>query len=279
MNKSRPSPMRFPRLINASISGELTRQIWRTLKFSVREPDNATEFVHRLPLRIPEGIRGRQSAAFHTLFSFQAVDIKKEIEEAYGRATYKGIPVGRLINGALRKVLTVAMAEIFSKARKSDNPYARYLKGGRKAFARAARPRRAPQAKLRRVRAIRLARLYDDKVLPRAREILDFLKQYGPKNKNEDELRRDLEEKFLKRWIAPITRGEALQHLPEIPGHEARQTLSNLDCTPRQLAVGIVWSIENRRGERPSLSAITILETYLPLGRKLSENNRSTRRS
>jgi hypothetical protein len=94
-----------------------------------------------------------------------------------------------------------------------------------------------------------------------------------------DRLRINVEEKFPKPWIAHITRGEALQNLPEIPAHDTRQTLNKLNCTPRQLAVGIVWAIENERGEQPSLNATTILEEYIPLGRKLQEKKRAQKRS
>ena len=268
---------RFPTIPNAVSSGELTRRIWQSPKFFVQKPDNATAFVHQLPFRIPEKIRRRQVASFTMLFSSQAVDIKKEIEEAYGRAKYRGTPVARLIDGALRAVLTEAMAEIFIKAKKSDDPYAKYMEGGRDSFATAARPRRVPNRDLREKRAIRLARLYH-KVLPTAAEILKFVKQYDHHKNDHDRFRTDLENKFPIPWITYITRGKALQHLPEIPGHEASQTLSNLYCTRRQLAVGIVWAIEDERGEQPSLNATTILEEYIPSGRKLLGKSRSPKR-
>jgi hypothetical protein len=234
---------------------------------SVRETGHSTKFICRLPFCIPARIRRKQPATFMMLFSTQKVDMKQELEKAYWETTYKRVPVNRLIEGALRSVLTKAVSNIFMKAKRSNDPHAKYMEGGPEEFAKAARPRRVSNTKLREKRAIRLARLYQ-KVLPTAAEILEFMKHCDHKNDHE-RCKTDLEKNFPKSWITYVTRGGALRHLPEIPGHDTSQSLDNLDCTPRQLAVGVVWSVEDARGEQPSLSANTILQDYIPLGAKL----------
>lgn len=268
---------RYPRIPSAESSGELARRIWRSPKFVVRERHGVTEFVHQLPFFIPDKIRRTQIGTFNMLFASQAIDMKKEIENAYRKARYRGRPVGPEIDSALRSVFTEAMAKIFMMAKKADHPYARLMKGGRKKFAEAARPRRVADKEKRERRATRLARLYQ-KVLPTAAEILEFMKRCDYKNEYE-RCKTDLEKKFPRPWINYVTRGRALQNLPEIPGHDASQALSNLRCTRRQLAVGIVWAIEDKRGEQPSLSANTILEDYIPLGAKLLGIGGSSRHS
>ncbi len=227
-------------------------------------------------LLIPDRVRSKKPAVHKMMFSTQTIDIESELENAYTRATYKGMSVPHLIDSALRSVLTVAMTEIFMKAKESKDPHAKYMEGGPKEFAKAARPRRTPKGKLRKGRAIRMARLYEE-VRPIAADILKFVVDYD-KTHNHDSLETQLEQTFPKTWIRYITRGEALRHLPEIPGHEEQQTLSKLDCTPRQLAVGVVWCVEDARREGPRLKPITILEHYIPLGKKLLGTSRTGKR-
>lgn len=97
---------RFPRIPTSVSSGELTRRIWRSLRFVVRERHGVTEFVHQLPFCIPDKVQRTQIGSFNMLFASQAIDMKKEIEKAYRRSKYRGRPVGPEIDRALRSVFT-----------------------------------------------------------------------------------------------------------------------------------------------------------------------------
>jgi hypothetical protein len=262
-----PRRRRFTRIPKSKDVGRTVRRAWKSPKFFVRPLKNATEFVHELPFNIPDRIRDKQLASFMALFPTQTVDVRKELEAAYKKATYKGTPVRRLIRRALRKVFNDAIMVIFSKAKKSADPYAQYLKGGRESFAKAARPRRIPNTKVRNRRAVRLAKLYK-KISPSARQILIFVQGHRDLHPEED-LRWLVEERFRSSWVRHITQGQALEHLPEIPGYERTATLGNLRWTARQLTIGTIWCIEDENKVQPQLSANTILEDYLPLGKKL----------
>jgi hypothetical protein len=278
MNSKSKSPRRFPRITTAISSGKVTNVIWRSPVISIREMDKSTEFVHRLPFLIPQQIRREQIGTFTMLFSSQKVDMADELEKAYRNAKYKGTPVHRLIDRALRSVLNKAMAEIFMKAKNSDDPFAKYMKGDRKAFAKAARPQRLPQKKRMEKRAIRLARLYKT-LSPTVVKIRRYIEEFKSKPENignESKLLGDLKEAFPEPWIVLVVSGVALQNLPEIPGYgKSAETLIGLDWTVRQLAVGIVKCIEDKHKEQPFLNANTIMEDYLPLGRKLLKGRRS----
>jgi hypothetical protein len=268
---------RFPRIPKSPDCGKVTRLIWKSPDFYVRPIDNSTEFVHRLGFLIPDRVREKQLASFMMLFSAQTIDICKELETAYRTATYKGMTVARLIDGALRSVLTEAMTEIFMKAKKSNDPFAKFMEGGREEFAAAARPRRLPQGEFRNQRAIRLAGLYED-LFPKVKQIHSWVVTNKDQS-NEKELRKGLEEHFSWPWVAHITRGEALQNLPEIPGYSlTTETLGGLQWTVRQLTVGAIHRIEHQRRQLPSLNATTILEEYIPLGRKLLMKARTSKR-
>jgi hypothetical protein len=272
---SMPRRRRFPRIPKSADVGKTARRAWKSPRFFVRPLKNVTEFVHQLPFNIPDRIRKKQLAIFMALFTTQTVDVGQELEAAYKKATYKGIPVRRLIRRALRKVFNDAIMVIFSKAKKSGDKYAKDLKGGRKSFAKAARPRRTPDTKFRNRRAMRLASLYE-KISPSARQIRIFVQEHRGQQSEED-LRRLVEERFRSSWVRHITQGQALAHLPEIPGYERTATLGNLRWTARQLTVGIIWCIENKNKVQPQLSANTILEDYLPLGRQLLEKQAARR--
>jgi len=268
---------RFPRIPKSPDCGKVTRLVWQTPEFEVRQPDNSTEFVHRLGFLVPERVRTKQVATFTMLFSTQTIDIKSELEGAYARASYKGIPVARLVDRALRSVLTEALSEIFMKAKKSKDPHAKYMKGGRKTFAKAARPRRRPHTESRNQRAIQLARLYEA-LSPKVKQIHSWVVANVDQS-NEQKLRDDLEKRVSWPWVADIVRGEALQNLPEIPGYSrTTDTLGGLEWTDRQLTVGVIWCIQHRRRALPSLNATTILEEYIPLGRKLLKKSRASKR-
>jgi hypothetical protein len=259
-------PLRLPRIPTAKLAGKVTRDIWQSPEFSVRPIDGTTEFVNTLPFLIPEKVRELEPATFKMLFSSQRVDMKQHLEAAYSVAKYKGKPVCQLIPNALRKVIEVAMTEIFMKAKKSPDPYAKYLKGGRKAFAEEARARRVPQEALRNERAKRLARR-SEKLTGPVIELREFVKAY-PNRTNEAKLKLAVEKKFPTRWAKLVTRGKALQNLPAIAGYVRRaETLGALDWTARQLRIGIITCEES--GVRPKLGADTILGIYIPLGRKL----------
>jgi hypothetical protein len=200
------------------------------------------------------------------LFESQAVGLRDQLENAYASARYKGKPVSELIPSAFRKVVEVAMSNVFMNAKKSADPYAKYLKGGRKAFAREARARRLPQEKLRDERAKRLA-FRSEALTGPVIQLQKFVKSY-PNRINEAELKLAVEKTFPKRWAKLVTRGEALQNLPEIPGYGRKtETLGGLDWTPLQLRIGIITCEEST--VRPLLHANAILETYIPRGRKL----------
>jgi hypothetical protein len=278
MNSKTKSPRRFTRITTAVDSGRVTSMIWRSPEFSVGEIDKSTVFVHRLPFLIPEKIRRKQIGTYTMLFSSQQVDMADELEKAYPNTKYRGIPVGRLIDRALRSVLNKAMAEIFMKAKNSNDPYAKYMKGDRKVFAKAARPQRLPQKKRMEKRAIRLARQYET-LSPTIVKIRRSIQEFSSKPENggnEEKLIEDLKRWFSEPWIPLVVSGVALQNLPEIPGYgKNAETLIGLDWTARQLTVGIIKCIEDKRKEQPSLNANTIMEDYLPLGRKLLKERRS----
>ena len=278
MNSKPKSPRRFPRIPTAIDAGKTTGLIWRSTDFSVREVDNSTEFIHRLPFLIPDKIRSKQIGTFTMLFRSQSINVGEELEKAYPKTTYKGILVSQLIDRALRSVLNKTMAEIFMKAKESNDPHAKYLRGDRKAFAKAGKLKRPAQTKRIEKRAIRLASRYET-ILPTVVNIRGSIQEFNIEPKNvgdEAKLIRVLQKKFRKPWVAVLVSGLPLKNLPEIPGYgKSADTLNGLDWTNRQLTIGIVKCIEDKRGEQPSLSANTIMEDYLPLGRRLLKKRRS----
>jgi hypothetical protein len=282
MTRKTKSPRRFPRIPTASDSGELTRLIWQIPAFSVQEIDNGTEFVHRLPFLIAEKIRRKRVGIFTMFFRSQDVNVGEELERAYRKTKYKGTAVNQLIDRALRSVLNEAMAEIFMKAKHSTDLHARYMLGGKEAFAKAARPRRLPDKNRKEQRAIRIARQYE-KLFPMVVRIKLSINTYLEKGsgiKNEEKLCAYLKERFPQPWATFVISGAVLQMLPEIPGHQKSvDTLIGMAWTVRQLTVGIIKCLEDERKEGPFLSANTIMEDYLPLGRKLLKKLRSARQA
>ena len=260
---------RFPRIPTAKDVGKGTRAAWQKPEFYVKdnEKDSSTEFRHRLNFLIPEATRRQDLSVFTMLFKVQSVEIDTEFEKAYGRTTFKGLPVSELFHRALRKVFISTMLQVFKKAKRSSDRHAKYLKGGPKPFMNAAAAKRTRQLKFRIDRAIRLARLYK-KAFPFAEEVLSFL--HDQQTNDEQKLKRETQEKFPNPWTTHVTSGVAFQHLPDIPGHYMKCSLQNPECTARQLAVGIIWSVEDESGIKPSLSPNTILEHYLSLGKKHS---------
>jgi hypothetical protein len=266
MTMTQKTIFRFPRIPTAKEVGRAIRSTWQKPAFRVKETHSSTEFTHRLNFLIPEAIQEQDHSVFTMLFEVQPVDLPGEIQKAYGRIKYKGLPIDELFHRALRKVFTEALFRVFIRAKKSGDPYAKYLKGGRKRFQDAATAKRTRQEEFRIKRAIRLARLYE-KLRPFAERVLGFLHDQG-QTCDQQELKRELEENFLKPWIIHVTSGKALQNLPDIPGHDSQSLLHRPSCTTRQLAVGIIWSIEYESGVQPSLSPNTIIEFYIPLGRR-----------
>jgi hypothetical protein len=84
-----------------------------------------------------------------------------------------------------------------------------------------------------------------------------------------------VEASFPEEWIGPVIKGNALTNLPIVPGHLNRaELLGSLKWTPRQLAVGIIWCEERRDDQTFAFQPSTILEDYLPLGRKLNRESK-----
>ena len=67
-----------------------------------------------------------------------------------------------------------------------------------------------------------------------------------------------------------MTKGSALSNLPDIPAHSREATLSSLAWTPRQLTVGIIWCEEQERDPSFSIQPNTLLNEYIPRGKKLN---------
>jgi hypothetical protein len=258
---------RFARIPQAGDVGKMNRDIWRSPEFSFRPIKAATEFVHTLPFLIPERIQKLQPAIFTMLFSSQAIDLEQEIMKAYERAEYCDRPVQKLIPGALHAVLQEAIFEIFKKSKKSRDPYAIYLKGGRKSYSEQARPRRRPNKSFRDERAERLASRYNI-LFPKVAEFRGFIQSYKNKQ-DESDLKKAVEKRFTQRWVPHVTQGQALQLLPNMPRDEqATTTLGGLDWTNRELTAAILECEEKEKNIRPALRAGTILKYYVPRGRK-----------
>jgi hypothetical protein len=185
-----------------------------------------------------------------------------------------------LIPSALHAVFQVAIFDIFKKGKKSTDEYAIYLKGGRKSYSEQARPRRRPDNSFRDERAKRIARRYEF-LFPRVAKIRKFIER----NRNvlyETDLHTAVEKEFPTPWIRHVTQGAALQELPNVPRHEHKNlgttldsqneahdapSLASLDWTVRQLTAAIITCEETKIQTR--LRASTILDNYLPRGRKL----------
>lgn len=270
---------RFPRIPTSKAVGEATRRVWQPGKFFVREnkAKGVTDFVYRLPFLIPQQFRKSAPAIFKMLFASQKIDVKSELEKTYPTTKYKGTNISKLIDRALYGLFSKMMGAIFIRAKKSGDPFAKYLKGGRKTFVSEARPRRISDEVNRNRRAMRLARRY--KILhPQVLKLREFIKTHPDRN-NEAALRSAIEKKFTARWIVHVTKGNALQNLPDVPGYgRSTDTLGKLkEWTARQLAVGIICCEESET--TPRLNATTIMEDYIPLGNRLLRRSRRKKQS
>lgn len=262
---------RFPRLPNAFDSGKTTRRIWKTPVFEFRPVGNETEFVYRLPFLIPERIREKHIPTFVMLFESQSIDLKAEVESAYPKTKYRGKSVAKLIGGSLRAVVNTAIAEVFMKAKQSKDPNAKYMEGTQEEFLKASRPVRKPDIRRKKQRAIRLARL-DLQVRPVVAKIRRLVRGYQKDGEQDDsKCRTRLEKDFSHKWVELVTQGAALQNMPDMGGSYSRSTdsLIDLDWTERQLRIGMIKCLEDQGKNEPKLSANTILEDYLPLGKQL----------
>jgi hypothetical protein len=256
---------RFPRYPKADDIGELVKVFWERPKFSVRETSNKTEFVFTVAFNVRNRIRRRQLASYMLLFEENQNGLKPALLRAFETAIYGTDRVRDLTERALFRTLVEALGMLFQKANSCNERYRGVLDGTAATLLEAAKRKKRPPESERHSRASRL--------LPYVKSLRELVRD----NPNEKTLRKLIEEKFPFQWIREVTSGGALENLPEIPGHSGRaRSLGGPHWTARQLAVGILWCEERRRDSGFNVRPKTILEDYIPLGRKINATKVAT---
>jgi hypothetical protein len=268
---------RFPRIANAKFVGDMVRKMWISPVFTVRQTAKATEFVHSIPFQIPNRMKRLNHGTYSMLFEAQRVDIKATLQTAYKRSKYKRKVVHDLVDRLFRRVFQDAMEDIFENAKTSPYKYAASIKGDRATFAKHARPRRSGTTD-RGPLAVRFAERYDE-IYPEVVRLYKFVEGFKQRW-NPIELKKAVENNFKADWIRCVIDGDAFRLVPNVPNH-CRDRLPNrsiagfkggltalgkLDWTARQLTAGILAS--EKINSLAGLAAATILDKYIPLGRK-----------
>jgi hypothetical protein len=264
---------RFRRNPTASDVGELAKRIWKRPKFRVLQTSRATEFVFRLRFNIHKKIRKKQLASYLLLFKRYGdrrnqKTLRRALKQAYRSGHYASVRLRDQADRVLFRVLVEALTILFEEAKQSP-PYKGFLTDDIKAVLEAAKRKRRPPDSERGPRAKRMAQRYNE-LLPKVRLLRQFVGGHAQRS-NEVILREAVKRNFPDEWIQAVISGAALKSLPEIPGRsESNVTLGGLNWTPRQLTVGIIRCEEHERDSMFSVTPNTILEDYLPLGRKLN---------
>lgn len=266
---SSKSRLRFPRYPNAADIARIAKQIWKKPRLTVKQKSGRTEFVFALDLDIAEKIRERQLASYMLLIHERKTSLKLALKKSYPKARYGSDRVPHLADRILFKVFVEALTILFEEANNIEGPYqGRLGEGGQKIRDLARRKQRPPdheRAEIARRMSTRYAEL-----TPLVTQLKKFVRVNRTRF-DEKALRVEVEKEFPTDWIKHVTRGDALKNLPEIPGHPtSTDSLSKLSWTPRQLSVAILLCEEKNRGSEFSIQPQTILESYLPLGRKLN---------
>lgn len=274
-SKSQPTnPIpRFPRSPTAEYIGNLAKKIWKRPKFRVKQTSDSTEFIFSLTFNVIKKIKKRELASYYLLFDPKRTDLTKALVQAYKKSYSGSKKVRKLCEWALYKVFAESLGILFEEAGRTEGSYKGILRGDAKAVLAAAKRRRPPDLK-RKPYAMRLAKRYEE-LLPKMKELRAFVRDY-PHRSDQQKLKDAVEARFLEEWISLVIGDCALTNLPVVPGHSNKaESLGALTWTPRQLAVGIIWCEEQCRDERLfDVQPNTILEVYLPLGRKANRESK-----
>jgi hypothetical protein len=268
---------RFPRYPTAGDIGNMAKRIWKRPKFKFRQTHDSTEFIFTLPFNVPKKIKKKAPALYYLLFDPKRTPFGKILVQAYRAAYSERTNKARdLCDRALYKVFAESLAILFEEADRTEGLYKGYksnLLGDAAVVREAAKRKRRPPDSERRALAKRIAKRYGE-LFPKVKELWKFIRD-SPLRFDESKLREAVEQSFPHEWIKELTKGIALENLPEIPGHpNATESLGKLEWSPRQLAVGIIWCEERRRSRNFSVRPNTMLDDYLPLGNKLNRNAR-----
>lgn len=266
---------RFPRYPTADDIGNLAKKIWKRPKFRVRQTHDSTEFIFSLGFNVPKKIKDKEQPSYYLLFDPKRTAFGKALIQAY-REAYSGKNKARdLCERALYRVFAESMAILFEEAYRNKGLYKGYkgnLLGDATVVREAAKRKRRPPDSERKRRAKRIAKRYEQ-LLPKVKKLRAFVRDY-PLPSDEPKLLEAVEASFSEEWIGLVIRGGALTSLPTVPGHSNRaESLGSLTWTSRQLAVAIIWC-EHRDDRTFAVAPTTILEDYLPLGRKLNRKSK-----
>lgn len=257
---------RYPDDINIA---SLAKQIWKKPKFSVKQEENYTDFNFRFKFSIPEKIREQELASYMLLFELNEMDWERALKMSYSKAYYGTDRVSQLAGSILYKTFVEALGILFEEANKPEGPYRGLLKGDAGTIRELAKRKRRPPVSERASAARRIAARYAE-LMPQVEAVRKYVRSHRGQF-DESKLRVEVEKEFPFDWIKHATQGNALQHLPEIPGHpESTGSLKDLKWTPRQLTVGIIWCEETKRDPNFSVRPNTILDSYLSTGNKLN---------
>lgn len=264
---------RLPRYPTANDIGGLARKIWKRPKFRVGLPSNTTEFIFSLGFSIPKKVKNHHLAFHSLLFDPKRSAWSRALNRSYKEARQGSQRVRDVSERMLFKVFAQALAILFEEARLSEGPYKGFIEGDAQAVLETAKRRRRPPDRARKTCAKRMAERYDS-LLPEVKALLKFITCPAQRVKNTN-VAQVVGEQFSQEWVKHVTEGIALQNLPLIAGHDNRtECLMELKCTARQLTVGIIFAEERQRNPKFDLQPNTILEEYLPLGRRLNEHSR-----
>jgi hypothetical protein len=258
---------RFRRSPGPQDIGEVVKKIWKPPKFMIREKKNRTEFVFFIKFNIARKIKGVEPAVHRLLFGPGRPSFRRVVKQAWRRAYYGRERVRDLTERVLLATCVDALAALYEEA-DLPKPLNARLSGGAEAVRNFAKRKRRPDSLQRKATAKRVAGRYAQ-LFPEVQALWKKLKS-RPRTSDENSLKKVIEGEFCYTWIPHVVSGKALQNLPDIPAHGRVESLNGMKWTPRQLTVGIIWCEERERNQTFTVQPNTLLEDYLPLGRKLN---------
>jgi hypothetical protein len=268
-NKQKP---RFPRNPTAKDVGELAKQVWKVPVFHVKETSLTTTFVLKLNFSLTERIKSENETYHRLLFTTTGIPLYQALKQAYKDASYSSKTMPALFDGALFAMFRQSLKMLFEKAQTAQGLFKGHVEGNANSVLEESKRRRSPDLE-RRSMARRMAKRREE-LFPRVKELHKFIKN-RPERSDEARLKLAVETNFSDEWIKHVTQGNALHNLPRIPGHEDRtESLGGLKWTPLQLTVGIIMCEALERNPHFALDPNTVLEVYLPFGRKLNAKSK-----
>jgi hypothetical protein len=265
---------RFPRFRTAGDIGTLARKIWKHPKFRVKLTADSTKFIFSLRFNIRKKIKKKDPASYDLLFDPKRTSFCKAFIQAY-REAYSGrnAKARDLCERALYKVFVDSLALLFEEADRTEGLYKGYkgnLSGDASVVRDAAKRKKRPPDLERKRCARRMSARYEE-LLPKVKELRRFVSDH-PDCSDDTKLKVAVQAKYSDKWIESVTTGLALKHLPETSGHpNSTDSLGRLEWTPRQLTVAVIWCEERWRNPNFGAGPGTILEVYLPMGKRLNK--------